>query len=229
MFGTGIPTKLRCIIYGVRKQGAYYIAKRPYGIVYHTKANELIDVIHGENQYDALNVKGKQAIDIGADCGDTAIQFAYRGAKEVYAYEPNLNAFKALELTLWSNSHKQTKYIGAYNMAVLGKAQTIGINPEARANRAGKIVEGNYQIKATNLNDIVKEHNITDGVLKIDCEGYEYDVIAGASDKTLLAFTDVVIEYHNYPKDLPERFKQLDFKITLTNPNKLVGLLWAYR
>jgi len=224
MFGTGIPTKLRCIRYGVKKQGAYYIVKRPYGIVCHTKANQLIELIHEEHQYDDLNVKGKQVIDIGADCGDTAIQFAYRGAREVYAYEPNLNAFKALELTLLNNSYKQIK---AYNIAVLGNAQTIGINPEAKANRGGKIIEGNYQIKATTLNNIVKEHNIIDGVLKMDCEGYEYDIIAGASDKTLLAFADVVIEYHNYPKDLPSKFRKLGYKVEMPNPEQKIALMWA--
>ena len=226
MFNTGIPTKLRGIRYGVKKQGEYYMVKRQYGIIYHAKANELIDVIHGEHQYDALNVYGRQVVDIGADCGDTAIQFAYRGAREVYAYEPNLNAFKALELTLLNNTHRQIK---AYNMAVLGKAQTIGINPEARANRAGKIMEGNYQIKATPLNDIVNEHNIIDGALKMDCEGYEYDIIDGASNKTLLAFTNVVIEYHDYLKSLPKRFNHLGFKVIIHSPNNRLGLLWAIK
>ena len=226
MFHTGIPTKIRCMRYGIKTQGAYFIVKRPYGILYHTRADELINTIYEEHQYDALNVKGKQVVDIGADCGDTAIQFAHRGAKEVYAYEPNLNAFEALELTLLNNSHKQTKHIG-YNMAVLGKAQIIGINPKAEANRAGKIEEGNYQIKATTLNDIVKEHNIIGGALKIDCEGYEYDIIDGAINTTLLAFTDVVIEYHDYPKDLPYRFKKLGFNVNITKPVNRIGLMWA--
>ena len=224
MFHTGIPTKIRCIRYGIKKQGAYYIAKRPYGILYYQNVTQLIWAIHEEHQYDDLNVKGKQVVDIGAYCGDTAIQFAYRGAREVYSYEPNLNAFKALELTLLNNSYNQIK---AYNIAILGKAQTICINPEAKANGSGKIVAGSYKIKATTLNDIVKEHNIIDGALKMDCEGYEYDIIAGASDKTLLAFNDVVIEYHDSPKDLPNRFKHLGFKVTITKPDNQLGLMWA--
>ena len=223
MFHTGIPTQLRCIRYGIKRQGAYYIAKRPYGILYHTRADELINTIYEEHQYDALNVNGKQVIDIGADCGDTAIQFAFRGAREVYSYEPNLSSFNALDLTLLNN----TKPIKAYNMAVLGKAQTISVNPEAKANRAGKITEGSYKIKATTLNDIVKEHNIMGGALKMDCEGYEYDIIDGASDKTILAFTDVVIEYHNYPDKLPERFRKLGFKVNVTKPDNWLGLIWA--
>ena len=49
MFHTGIPTKIRCIRYGIEKEGAYFVVKRPYGIVYHTKAKEIIEVIHEEH------------------------------------------------------------------------------------------------------------------------------------------------------------------------------------
>lgn len=47
----------------------------------------------------------------------------------------------------------------------------------------------------------------------MDCEGCEYDIITSATDKTLLALTGVVIEYHDYLKDLPERFRKLGFKL----------------
>ena len=65
------------------------------------------------------------------------------------------------------------------------------------------------------------------GALKMDCEGYEYNIIDGASDKTLLSFTDVVIEYHNYPDKLPERFRKLGFKVNVTKPDNWLGLMWA--
>jgi hypothetical protein len=41
-----------------------------------------------EEQYKWLNVKGKDVIDIGANIGDSAIYFALKGAKHVYAFEP---------------------------------------------------------------------------------------------------------------------------------------------
>ena len=41
-------------------------------------------------QYKWLNVKGKNVIDIGANIGDSAIYFALKGAKHVYAFEPYL-------------------------------------------------------------------------------------------------------------------------------------------
>ncbi|MEM3672950.1 MAG: FkbM family methyltransferase [Candidatus Bathyarchaeia archaeon] len=39
-------------------------------------------------QYSALNVKGKVVADVGASYGDTTIYFALKGARKVYAYEP---------------------------------------------------------------------------------------------------------------------------------------------
>ena len=39
-------------------------------------------------QYKWLDVKGKDVVDVGANVGDTAIYFALKGAKHVYAFEP---------------------------------------------------------------------------------------------------------------------------------------------
>jgi len=39
-------------------------------------------------QYKILGVSNKDVIDIGANIGDTAIYFAVKGARHVYAFEP---------------------------------------------------------------------------------------------------------------------------------------------
>ena len=61
----------------------------------------------------------------------------------------------------------------------------------------------------------------------MDCEGYEYGIIAGASDKTLSAFDNVVIEYHNYPQELPDRFRNLGYNVDVQNPKQRIALMWA--
>ena len=47
-----------------------------------------------EEQYGWLDVKGKDVIDIGANVGDSAIYFALKGAKHVYAFEPYPYSYK---------------------------------------------------------------------------------------------------------------------------------------
>ena len=41
-----------------------------------------------KEQYKWLDVEGKNVVDVGANIGDTAIYFALKGAKHVYAFEP---------------------------------------------------------------------------------------------------------------------------------------------
>ncbi|MEM3830502.1 MAG: FkbM family methyltransferase [Conexivisphaerales archaeon] len=227
MFNTGIPTKLRHIRYGVKREGIYYYVKRPYGILYHTDKHEIINAIKEEHQYDSLNVKDKQVVDIGADTGDTALQFAYRGAKEVYAYEPNVNSFKAIDLTLIHNAYKNIK---AFNEAVLGKAGFVSIDANATPNRSSPLTQGSFRIKATTLDEIVKTHNIRNGVLKMDCEGYEYEIIDNASDNTLLAFDSMAIEMHYKGEGkVVERLKHLGYMVDIPAKHKEIFLIFARR
>ena len=60
----------------------------------YNKNKELIDTfgVIKENfideQFKWLNVKSKDVVDVGANIGDTAIYFALKGAKYVYAFKP---------------------------------------------------------------------------------------------------------------------------------------------
>ena len=45
-------------------------------------------------EYSALNVYGQNVIDIGANIGDSAIYFAAKGARHVYAFEPFPSTFE---------------------------------------------------------------------------------------------------------------------------------------
>lgn len=209
----GILTRIRMIRYGIKREGIYYCTKRPYGVLYHTGKHQLIDAIQEEHQYDSLNVKGKQVIDIGADCGDTALQFAYRGAIEIYSYEPNINSMKTLDLTLAKNQYKNIK---PFNKAVTGKEGYAYIDELAVSDRGSPLSKGTFKIETTTLDGIVKEHKISNGVLKMDCEGGEYDIIDNATDNALLVFSEVAIELHNKGEgNIVGRLRKLGYKIEM--------------
>ena len=81
----------------------------------------------------------------------------------------------------------------------------------------------------------------------MDCEGSEYDIIDNATDNTLLAFSEMVIELHykgegnivsrlrklGYKIEMPKpvsRFKRIAHKIeTLKNMNNEVYMIFARR
>jgi hypothetical protein len=57
-----------------------------------------------------------------------------------------------------------------------------------------------------------------EGVLKIDCEGCEYAVFAGAPISVLKMFKEIVIEYHGSPRSLVKKLVAAGFRVTVMPP-----------
>ena len=64
------------------------------------------------------------------------------------------------------------------------------------------------------LEDILNKYNAPNGktVLKMDCEGAEYEIILFATVDTLLRFNHLLIEYHYGYKNLKEKLEECGFK-----------------
>ena len=52
-----------------------------------------------------------------------------------------------------------------------------------------------YRVKAITFSEIVKLYNVDGGVLKMDCEGCEYDLILNNFEHIAL-FDELIFEYH---------------------------------
>lgn len=176
--------------------------------IYNT-AHELNDIIRMikenffDEEYMAVDVNGKDVIDIGANIGDTAIYFALKGARHVYAFEPDIRLFNAALKNIKINGLKSKVTI--LNKAC-GKSTTIMIN--------------NRKIESINLNSIINnflEPN-RNAVLKCDCEGCEYSVILNANRKTLRRFDQIMIEAHYGYINLKEKLEYAGFKTKHTAP-----------
>ncbi|BCS91235.1 MAG: hexuronic acid methyltransferase AglP [Candidatus Micrarchaeota archaeon] len=171
-----------------------------------------------EEQYKLLNVKDKIVVDIGANIGDSAIYFALKGAKHVYAFEPYPFAYQtALENIKLNNLEDKVTII---NAACGGKSGKIGIdeNYESVDGSDLKSFSKGKLIDMLTLEDIIKHYNISyNSVLKIDCEGCEYGILLNASKETLSLFDQIVLEYHYGYKNLVKKLKEL-FKVKITAP-----------
>jgi FkbM family methyltransferase len=108
-----------------------------------------------------------------------------RGAKNVIAIEPCPNLFKELLENLRLNG-------------VLDKV--IPINVAIGSRGGATIIEcpsGRTTVDVLRLEDIVRKFNVNGGVLKIDCEGCEYDIILNEYNY-MKSFDEVYFEYHSY-------------------------------
>ena len=69
------------------------------------------------------------------------------------------------------------------------------------------------------LENILKENNVhTGAILKMDCEGYEYDIIMQAPCDTLRYFTHIQLEYHSGYKNLKQKLEKCNFNVSVTRP-----------
>lgn len=194
-----------------------------------------------EQQYKWLDVKNKVVIDIGANIGDSAIYFALKGAKHVYAFEPYPYSYKLARQNIRLN--KLQDKITLLNEGCSRKEGRIRIDTKYKnlGSTDLKNFKNGADIAITTLDELVKRFDIADeAVLKIDCEGCEYGVLLEAQNSTLRRFKLIQIEYHYGYLNIKRELKNSGFKVINTIPkysanseaeNKgmIVGLIYALR
>jgi len=80
------------------------------------------------------------------------------------------------------------------------------------------------KIKTLSLDEIVKRFDLKNAILKIDCEGCEYNLILNASDDDLKAFDQIIMEYHYGYINLVNRLRQAGFKVKCALPKYFYGI-----
>ena len=168
--------------------------------------------------YEWLPVKDKTVVDIGASVGDTAVFFAGNGAKQIYALEPFPKSYeKALE-NISLNGFDNL--ISLKNEGI-GCAGTVYINPDFVNNNSSTLNYGNEHgvpIPVKTLKNILEENAIDEAVLKMDCEGSEYDAILREDNSTLRRFSHIQMEYHFGYDSLQRKLKDAGFEVKITKP-----------
>jgi len=187
-----------------------------------------------EKQWGFLKVKNKNVLDIGAFVGDSPIYFVLKGAKKVYAIEPHPDAYKEMLANIRLNSMKNK--IIPINMGINYEKDYI-IIPKGKINIEGSLFKpkGNgIKIPAGKLSDIIDKYNIDAQVLKMDCEGCEYNIILKDYD-TIKEFDEIGFEYHAYNTKIPvskllEKLnKDFTYKLIIDGMNIELGMLYCIR
>lgn len=173
-----------------------------------------------KKDYDFLKVENKIVLDIGANIGDTAIFFAANGAKKVIGVEPFHRNFKIAKKNVSLNNF--SKEIELIQAGCSSESGSVKITTEDQSNIKSVIKrsEKGEEISLISLKDIIKKYQIPrDSILKIDCEGCEYEIIENAEDETLLHFSQIQLEYHSGYKSLKRKLESLGYEVRFTEPH----------
>jgi FkbM family methyltransferase len=150
---------------------------------------------------------GWTIIDVGAGIGDFSIYAAYgKPNTVVYALEPFLESYQLLIKNLTLNALKNVvpiqralwKKTGALTLDLSGgePLQIISQEVEKKADLADKEV-----VQAFALQDFLRERRIPQvDLIKMDCEGAEYEILMHAPRQALAKIDRLVMEYHDLGK-----------------------------
>jgi len=149
-------------------------------------------------EYEPLNTEGRVVVDVGAYVGDSAIYFALRGAKRVIAVEPHPGAFaEMLDNIKLNNLEGVIIPINAGLASKPGKVCIEDVGVEATGVTYRRPGDCPNAVPVVTLSELISRFgiNVDDAVLKMDCEGCEFDVILN-DYKHVRLFRGLVFEYH---------------------------------
>lgn len=170
-----------------------------------------IEEIVNRNEYNLNMFYNKKSvfIDIGANCGVATIILAKQNPESiVYSYEPCPETFKILEQNVNNNNLKNVKIFnmaitkpGEKNLKLFKHPMYSGGNTVCSDALLFKSHFNSepitYNIECTSLDEVIKSNYIEDiELLKIDCEGSEFDIIYTSEKFKTGIIKNIVGEFH---------------------------------
>jgi FkbM family methyltransferase len=173
------------------------------------------------NSYNFLPVRDKVVIDVGANIADSCIYFALRGANRVIGLEPFPKNYELAKRNIELNelSDKVTLLLAGCS----GRTGSTKVDPNRTttvSTQLESISASGIDVPLMTIPDILNQNNIRPkgNILKMDCEGCEYESILSISEDVLHMFSNILIEYHHGYKNIKNKLEECGFIVSITRP-----------
>ena len=185
------------------------------------------------------NLKDFIVIDIGASTADSSVYFAMKGAKKVYGVEPMKESFDIATYNVnINNLESKVHLINAALSNKTGKVELTvssqnpnanSLNPTETVKTSGIIYDSIRVVETISLREIYSQFNLTRiDLLKMDCEGCEYEVLQNIEQEILSSIDNIVLEFHDGIKFLPDFLEKNGYNVRYYRPVG-IGILKASR
>ncbi len=154
---------------------------------------------------------GKNIIDIGANIGTFSLFAALKGAKKIVAIEPGQEAFDTFKRSIAANN-LQNVITPIFAAATAHDGDSMRFPTRSSPNNTANENEHSIAIHTVSLATIIQSHFTAIDLLKIDCEGGEYDILYNATEATLKLIKQIRMELHGAAKDKEALLRHLQQK-----------------
>ncbi|PJE67730.1 hypothetical protein COU95_00845 [Candidatus Shapirobacteria bacterium CG10_big_fil_rev_8_21_14_0_10_40_9] len=195
---------------------------RPY-----TDDADIIKEIYSQKPYtDNIALSSKPVvIDVGAHVGvfATLVGRNYPEAK-IFCFEPSQNSFFYLK---WNCDHNNGNFVLSNN-AICGKTgkRKLFLDPQNPGHNSFyiKMNKGFELVLCKTLKSMVRENKLLKiDLLKLDCEGEEYEILLKLPSTLLSKIVNIVAEIHTFGSNRPEKIchflKKNGFKVFIAKTN----------
>ncbi len=173
-----------------------------------------LDGVYGD-LHELATVEHPIIIDIGAHIGTFAIYAALKSSTStVYAFEPNPEVFKYLQKSVEGN-HLESRVLPIEKaVAISDKNRTLFIDEVGGVSsslfrRENRNLNEGVSVPCVTLRDIFKEYNITTcHLLKMNCEGAEYEILYNLPKELFNRIDLMVIQWHRVEKHSPQELER---------------------
>lgn len=195
------------------------VAEIAPGVRMHLRLDDLIErhiYVYGLFEYEvvtammSLLTPGMNVADVGANVGQYSLLAASRvgSAGTVLAFEPNPPVFERLRRNVELNEFTNVRTESIALAATAGAASLhvplhdqFGAAGWASLGAFSGVPEQEIPIEVATLDQRAAEHGLEIGLVKIDVEGFEADVLRGASEVLRRSHPVVIFEVHSVRPD----------------------------
>jgi FkbM family methyltransferase len=207
------------------------------GLIIKTKS--LVDVttiavVFIKQEYGKIFPQARTVVDIGGNIGSFALYAAATGKNaSVFTYEPEKENFTTLAENIRAN-HLEGR-IHAFPSGVGGVAGKRKLYlSESPYHTLYENAEGQkfIEISCVTLKDVFEMNKLERiDLLKLDCEGAEFEILLNAPESCLQRIQEIRMEYHsrggNKIADLRAFLEKKDFRMTRWKPEaENSGIIW---
>jgi len=198
-----------------------------------------VDLLYTPNGLEIRD--GQTIVDIGANIGVFTLFAATQAPHgRVFAYEPVPHMFSILRENLLHNGFGNTTIFseGVLDRAGPGRVWLDSHNLGGHSVFPGTSDDRSHWVDANfvALSDVVERvgpHQVD--LLKVDCEGSEYQIFGAADESTLARINRISMEYHSNGQELGgieklhSRLAATGYSVRKRQTDRMRGILWATR